>query len=92
MQALSDRIKDIRSSSSSSSLEEGLSTSSSRSASPPFDALPPTSSFSDADDDELSAALGKRVQQIATTTGEWGNSVEEEEMRQGLTGQVRKGD
>lgn len=48
-----------------------------------------TGSFSDADDAEVSAALGRRISQIATTTGEWGSSMDEEEMRQPLTGQVR---
>lgn len=47
-----------------------------------------TKSFSDADDDELSAALGQRIKQIATTTGEWGSSMDEQEMRQPLTGEV----
>lgn len=45
-------------------------------------------SFSDADDDELSAALGQRIKQIATATGEWGSSMDEQEMRQPLSGEV----
>jgi hypothetical protein len=36
----------------------------------------------------VSAALGRRIKQIATTTGEWGSRVDEEEMRQPLTGEV----
>jgi uncharacterized cupin superfamily protein len=36
----------------------------------------------------VSAALSRRIKQIATTTGEWGSSVDEEEMRQPLTGEV----
>jgi hypothetical protein len=48
----------------------------------------PTGSFSDADDSEVSAALSRRIKQIATTTGEWGSSMDEEEMRQPLTGEV----
>jgi hypothetical protein len=47
-----------------------------------------TGSFSDAEDSEVSAALSRRIKQIATTTGEWGSSVDEEEMRQPLTGEV----
>jgi hypothetical protein len=49
----------------------------------------PSKSFSDADDDELSAALGKRISQIATTSGSWSESMDEEDMRQPLTGEVR---
>lgn len=45
-------------------------------------------SFSDAEDSEVSAALSKRIKQIATTTGEWGSSMDEEEMRQPLSGEV----
>jgi len=48
----------------------------------------PTSSFSDAEDSEVSAALSRRIKQIATTTGEWGSSMDEEEMRQPLSGEV----
>uniref|UniRef100_A0A383VWH4 Uncharacterized protein n=1 Tax=Tetradesmus obliquus TaxID=3088 RepID=A0A383VWH4_TETOB len=47
----------------------------------------PNKSFSDADDDELSAALGKRISQIATTSGSWSESMDEEAMRQPLTGE-----
>jgi hypothetical protein len=50
----------------------------------------PAKSFSDADDDELSAALGKRISQIATTSGSWSESMEEEEMRQPLSGEVSR--
>jgi len=54
-------------------------------------AEPPASvrSFSDADDDELSSALGKRISQIATTSGSF-SSLDEEEQRQPLTGEVRR--
>jgi hypothetical protein len=47
-----------------------------------------TGSFSDAEDSEVSAALSKRIKQIATTTGEWGSSMDEEEMPQPLSGEV----
>jgi hypothetical protein len=46
-----------------------------------------TDSFSDVDDAELSAALGRRITQIATSTGSF-SSMDEEEQRQPLTGQV----
>lgn len=55
-----------------------------------IDGIDAAKSFSDADDDELSAALGKRISQIATTTGSWSDSMEED-MRQPLTGEVSRG-
>ncbi|KAF6258579.1 hypothetical protein COO60DRAFT_1518042 [Scenedesmus sp. NREL 46B-D3] len=51
----------------------------------------PAKSFSDADDDELSAALGKRISQIATTSCSWSESMDEEAMRQPLTGEEIRG-
>jgi hypothetical protein len=53
-----------------------------------MDSLDATGSFSDAEDSEVSAALNRRISQIATTTGEWGSSMDEEEMRQPLVGEV----
>lgn len=53
------------------------------------ESLDATASFSDAEDSEVSEALSRRIRQIATTTGEWGSSMDEEEMRQPLTGEVR---
>lgn len=73
--------------SSSSSLNQQIP--GSRSAADDADSLDATASFSDAEDSEVSAALSRRIKQIATTTGEWGSSMDEEEMRQPLTGEVR---
>ncbi|GBF93357.1 hypothetical protein Rsub_06395 [Raphidocelis subcapitata] len=44
-------------------------------------------SFSEAPDGELASALGRRVSEIATATGEWGASVDEEAMRRPLSGE-----
>jgi hypothetical protein len=48
-------------------------------------------SFSDSDDGELTSALNRRISEIATATGEWGASVDEEAMRRPLDGEVRGG-
>jgi len=45
-------------------------------------------SFSEAGDDELKSALSRRISEIATATGEWGSTVDEEDMRKPLTGEV----
>lgn len=44
-------------------------------------------SFSDADDDEMAWALNRRISEISLSTGEWGDTVEEEAVRRPLTGQ-----
>jgi hypothetical protein len=46
-------------------------------------------SFSSADDDELTFALNQRISQIAATTGDYGSSTDEADMRRPLTGEVR---
>jgi hypothetical protein len=103
MQSLSDRIKDLQQSSSTGSASSGgaavtdpIGSGGSSSSSINLgsslgneDLLPEsTRSFSDADDTELSAALGQRIRQIATSTGSYSDEVDEEEMRQPLTGPV----
>lgn len=99
MSVLSDRLNQLRdasppidstSSSSmavadkSSSIGSNLNSKAQLDASSSIDA---TGSFSDADDAELSAALGRRISQIATSTGSF-SSMDEEEERQPLTGPV----
>lgn len=89
MAVLSDRINQLRDSSSSSS--GGSITGSGGVGVGPsaaFDIGAPERSFSDAEDDELSAALSQRVSQIASATGSW-SEADESEMRQPLTGEVR---
>jgi hypothetical protein len=48
-----------------------------------------SASFSGAGDDEVTAALNRRISQIASSTGEWGAAVDEAAMRRPLTGEVR---
>lgn len=55
-----------------------------------LDGVSASGSLSDADDADVATALNQRIKQIATTTGEWGSSMDEEEMRQPLTGEVRR--
>jgi hypothetical protein len=93
MAVLSDRINQLRDSGSSSSGggSGGSITGSSGVGVGPsaaFDIGAPERSFSDAEDDELSAALSQRVSQIASATGSW-SEADESEMRQPLTGEVR---
>jgi hypothetical protein len=75
-------------SSSSWSREQPLAGRGTAAAGDDADSLDATGSFSDAEDSEVSAALNRRISQIATTTGEWGSSMDEEEMGQPLTGEV----
>ncbi|KIZ03911.1 hypothetical protein MNEG_4050 [Monoraphidium neglectum] len=44
-------------------------------------------SFSSADDNELTFALNQRISQIAATTGDYGSSTDEADMRRPLTGE-----
>ncbi|KAI8467626.1 MAG: hypothetical protein J3K34DRAFT_523609 [Monoraphidium minutum] len=91
MRLLQDRLKELRGGSSATS-------SSSASASAPGSPARGAAgspgaqgdvgrSFSDADDDELTWALNRRISEIATATGEWGGSADEEDARRPLTGE-----
>lgn len=101
LDVLQARISALRDSQGSSPLSSrgGSSSSASSSATAEYDgfldaddALQPASmaSFSDAEDADVAQALNARIRTIATTTGEWGSSQEEEEMRQPLSGEVRR--
>jgi hypothetical protein len=98
MRVLQDRVSQLRSGSpgpeapEASGVGAGSGSGSTSSGSPlASEAGEAARSFSDADDDELTFALNRRISEIATATGEWGtDGLDEAEMRKPLTGEVRR--